>query len=233
MLNVIVKHAVNFPPIYNVLSRCWANVSQSFTNLINITFCGSYAKGCPVPPYWVRSESTGEYALKRCDADFMFTLKSDQIIVGFHGDSGRSVNAVIDTTCTRPGYLHLRRLNGDLIEKDILLRSKSSLLDQEMFEYHITVHGPAMMTDSYSKIEFIQPGKNTDYVHYFPCSVWPPQAESWIERERPSHWPSKETIQGIVKQGCAIVGSAHPLSAAEDRQFQFRFSFSFAELALF
>ena len=215
-----------------MLSRLWADAPLSFQNVINITFCGSYAEGCPVPLYWVRSESTGEYALKRCDADLMFTLKSDQIVVGFHGDSGRSVNAVIDTTCTRPGYLHLRCLNGDLIEKDILL-SKLSLFDLEMCEYQITLHGPATMTDSYTEIEFIHPVKNTDYVHYFPCSVWPPQAESWIKRERPSHWPTKETIHKIVEQGCAIVGSAHPLSAAEDKQFQFRFSFSFAEIALF
>ena len=92
-------------------------------------------------------------------------------------------------------------------------------------------HGPATATINDDSLESPMHSKQFDLVYYFPCSVWPPQARSWIERERPSQWPSQDTIQRIVSQGCGIVKTAHPLSS--DPDFEYRFSFSLAEVRLF
>ena len=73
--------------------------------------------------------------------------------------------------------------------------------------------------------------QDNDAVFFYSCPSWPPLAQTWIDRERRSKWPSKEIIREIVSKGCRIVHKSHPSSTDPDAEF--RFSFSVAELILF
>ena len=91
-------------------------------------------------------------------------------------------------------------------------------------------HGPAReFSHSYRK----PAGSITsfDAVPYYSCSSWPPIAKAWIDRKHLCNWPSKETIQTIVSEGCRIVHKPHAMS--QDKETVFRFSFSLAEIILF
>jgi len=45
--------------------------------------------------------------------------------------------------------------------------------------------------------------KSVDLVFAFRCPQWPSAAREWVNRKR--HWPTPETIHGIIQQGCAAV----------------------------
>ena len=61
---------------------------------------------------------------------------------------------------------------------------------------------------------------------------WPPEAAPWINRHRPSNWPTRETVERIISMGCSVVPKPHPLNR-RTTNIEFRFSFSNAEKILF
>lgn len=63
-----------------------------------------------------------------------------------------------------------------------------------------------------------------------PVFGWPPIAMEWLTRDRARSWPSPETVQKIVKDGCQCVATGHPSSDTKDHEWQL--SFSAAECAL-
>ena len=69
---------------------------------------------------------------------------------------------------------------------------------------------------------------DVDFVTSHPCHDWPKQAEEWVDRLRPSGWPSKQLIHHIVSDGCHVVPVAHPHSSFP--LFDWRYSFSKAEV---
>ena len=222
----------------NVARQTYAAFSEDAQEIR--TVCGSYAEGCEIPQYWVRNHSTGEVVRKRCDVDVMIKSKSNKIyVVGFHADSETNVNTIINTRFTKPGYLRLHSIpfinaghqpidEADYAFLDITFPKSSFSEPSDAVSYQ---NGPAMATVNCSYVESTLISNKFDLVHYLPCSVWPPQAESWIERERPSHWPTQEMVRFIVSQGCGIVKKAHPSSLKP--KIEYRFSFSFAEVILF
>ena len=73
-------------------------------------------------------------------------------------------------------------------------------------------------------------GPGTDMVNSIHCAFWPNDASEWIERPRPSGWPTPHDVSSIVKFGCHLVAIGHPHS--ETRSLEWRISFSVAERTL-
>ena len=73
-------------------------------------------------------------------------------------------------------------------------------------------------------------GPGTDYVPSIHCAFWPDDASEWIERLRPSGWPTPHDVSSIVNFGCHLVPIGHPQS--ETRSLEWRISFSMAERTL-
>ena len=73
-------------------------------------------------------------------------------------------------------------------------------------------------------------GSGTDYVLSIHCAFWPNDASEWIERPRPSGWPTTHDVSSIVNFGCHLVAIGHPHS--DTRSLEWRISFSVAERTL-
>ena len=61
------------------------------------------------------------------------------------------------------------------------------------------------------------------------CPEWPQVALEWIERERPSGWPSQDIVQSIIADGCLIVPKSPTDSVTN---LEWRLSFCLAERKL-
>ena len=191
---------------------------------------GSFAEHCMLPTYYV--ETDGNTSLKKqSDIDVMI-YKGYK--VGFDMNES-NIYATVDTEKSRPGYLKLRELGTGRLcswtetsphkEPNPSIKNKFfPSFDPRHLQYF--PHGPATLIN-YDFADF----NEIDSVPYLSCASWPPIATAWIDRERPSNWPSKEKIQTIVSKGCRVVHKPHELS--KDKETEFRFSFSEAELILF
>ena len=203
---------------------------------------GSDPEGCQLPPYWAKNLSTGTYELKESDVDLMTPAMNCLFSgsVGFNRKEGTC--AIIETKHTSPGYLRLLDFEGKyLLSKynttqffDIfpleLLQSNLSQIPNLVATSSVHQNGPAISITSDGPL-FFQHYKH-DYVTHYPCPSWPPEAEPWINRHRPSNWPTRETVRRIVSMGCSVVAKPHPLNN-RTANIEFRFSFSNAEKILF
>ena len=70
----------------------------------------------------------------------------------------------------------------------------------------------------------------TDMVPSIHCAFWPDDASEWIERPRPSGWPTPRDVSSIVNFGCHLVAIGHPQS--DTKSLEWRISFSIAERTL-
>ena len=209
-------------------SSCQTCSLNLFTEtIVNLThqYCGSFAENCMLPIFYIHTD--GNLSVKkRSDIDIMMAQPRGK--VGFDVTES-NIFARIDTGISRPGFLRLR----DLESGGWLVLNHSDFENSRLYSeflhpdvLHSTQQGPASST----KMNGLNLN-DVDRVPYFSCSSWPPIAKSWIDRERPSNWPSKETIQTIVSKGCRIVHMRH--EQMQEKQTEFRFSFSEAELILF
>ena len=195
---------------------CYMKLRLEIGMHLNSQISGSVAENCMPPIFYLQTD--GNDSIQKCsDLDLMIDLG---LIFGFDVNDPNTF-ATVDTDKSRPGYLRLRkRGTGQLwcyFEEIDASRKK---------RYPLYSHGPAisMKCDSTKLSE-------TDHVPYLSCSSWPPIAKSWIDRKRPSNWPSKETIQTIVSKGCRVVPKPHGRSGEDETEW--RFSFSEAEGILF
>ena len=198
---------------------------------------GSVAEGCMLPTFLFQHEFNK--AIKKwSDIDIMYDAGRQ---VGFSTEIiERNIFATIETdnNC-RPGYFKLRvagtgeifRLsdNMEFLANPEELRIRDRLVEQILPSHFETTstHGPAKTSTTCGHSEI----PNLDEVYYFSCSSWPPIAQTWVDRERSSKWPSTEIIRDIVSKGCRIVHKPH--RSSRDPDAEFRFSFSEAELILF
>ena len=188
---------------------------------------GSFAENCMLPVFYVQTD--GNYSVKKCSDIDLMIHKGQKI--GFDVNQS-NIYATVYTDESRPGYLQLRHVETGRVCVFVVYRSlkmDGPAMDDVFINLryaHFSQHGPASLISNY-----FASLNDVDSVGYFSCSTWPPIAKSWIDRKRPSNWPSKETIQTIVSKGCRIVHKPHELSAVVDAEF--RFSFSEAELILF
>ena len=197
------------------------------------TSYGSFGEGCMLPTFFVQNQ-LNEKIRKCSDIDIMHNSGRR---IGFNTYIESNIFATIESDNCRPGYLRLRvagngkifRLsnNMEFLDDNNPLRIRSRNIEDAftyLFKENFT-NGPATTRLSYGDTP------NFDTVYYFSCSSWPPIAQTWVDRERRSKWPSKEIIREIVSKGCRIVHKPHPSSRDPDAEF--RFSFSVAELILF
>ena len=157
---------------------------------------GSFAEDCPLFPFFVGNKLKGTYEIKRSDFDFMLRDHKDPFPVGFDPKNEPNIRAVIETNTTQPGYLRLRNLEsnnyikkGDSETGYCIEQAAWLQMEIKMIRLILQHRNP----DLYSGCP-----NNCDVVLYYPCEVWPPQAECWITRKRLSNWPTKEIIQEIV-----------------------------------
>ncbi len=71
---------------------------------------------------------------------------------------------------------------------------------------------------------------SVDNVVCWELPFWPEIANSWLSDERRKHWPAREIVQEIVRQGCHIVPKS-PTTLVEGNT-EWRLSFSAAERIL-
>jgi hypothetical protein len=75
-----------------------------------------------------------------------------------------------------------------------------------------------------------------------PCKTWPSCASKWSLRDRPSGWPPRELIDGVIQDGCHLVPKYDPLGRKDSSEgaaggdatplTSWRYSFSLAEKTL-
>ena len=192
----------------------------------DLQFSGSLAENCMLPIFYIQTDA--HYSVKKCsDFDMMFYLGYK---VGFDVNDSNIISTV-DTDKSRPGYLRIRekgigRLFGWLENTSDSSTKNIFFQNSHHGDTKYSQHGPATsITHTFNSMSEI------DKVPYLLCPSWPPIAKSWIDRIRPSNWPSKETIQTIVSKGCRVVLKPHEPSGEDETEF--RFSFSESERILF
>ena len=91
------------------------------------------------------------------------------------------------------------------------------------------LNGPAM-TSLYNK-NFPSAGEQ-DSVPAFRCPIWPEHARNFMNRTKPSGWPSNDLLYKIESKGCHLVAAGIPGNNYDENELVWRLSFSAAELEL-
>ena len=216
-------------------SKCCDACKMAVFERFHQSIFGSFAEGCMLPTFFVPHNELNKGIKKCSDIDVMHVVKRR---VGFNTKIESNIFATIETDNCRPGYLRLKvaengktfRLSENIesLDANHTFRINNRKIEDSfssLYDKTIT-NGPAT-----TRIFMSSKTPNIDEVYCFNCSSWPPVAQTWVDRERRSKWPSKEIIRYIVSKGCHIVHKAHPSSRDSDAEF--RFSFSEAELILF
>ena len=149
-----------------------------------------------------------------------------------------------------PGYVYLAfaytltksDVDGKYLVKYVERSDTPTFLDHDLYMYFTRstdprataeIHGPAHKT-KHDLTAFSGLILHTDAVPCIRCFKWPPQATDWPTRYRIHGWPNKATIDAVVRNGCDVVGVAHPLCKGDQwmAKYQWRLSFSRAEVTL-
>ena len=171
---------------------------------------------------------------KTADVD---TMISNNCPVGFNLATEPDIGAVVDTDASPPGYLRLKVVS-DLTVSDLCLNQSitNGLIETYAKNQYFTYCRTAKSFDGLNRIvvsslNWVGPAMNwkwgndqyeQDMVLFFPCSKWPPTAMSWIDRARPSSWPSTDAVQKVITSGCRIVSANHDeLSSQKTQNFDF------------
>jgi hypothetical protein len=123
---------------------------------------------------------------------------------------------------TSPGFCMLKYLTGPIFSEDVYFAdsenqeyfSSSKFLNKclENSPSNSYTHGPVVVTDCLRT------------TIAFPVFGWPAAASEWLTRDRPRSWPSPDTVQKIMTDGCQCVATGHPLSDTTDHEWQLCFS---------
>lgn len=153
---------------------------------------------------------------------------------------------IMDTVGVKPGFTKLYMGLGDrkvqmqkidtfataLIRVNDRLYLSSLAFRDEYIHYfkrtvhHAVAHGPCATFkhgDQDKVLEF-------DIMLCFSGTVWPPEAEEWLQRRRINNWPCRELVSNIVKDGFLVVPIGNPKSV--EGHMEWRISFSLAEKKL-
>ena len=176
------------------------------------------------------------------DVDLMVVALHKPVIT--EGQETAESVGVIEADDTHKGYIRIRMLHPEssaykipktgtqefYLSSTAIMRDFEEGLLAKLTQDFIEIlwRGPAITVYEHEKIK-----RNTidlDSVMALPCPEWPGEAAYWLTRHRPSGWPEKQLIQGIVAAGCHIVPTSHSQSVNPDAEW--RYSFSVAERTL-
>jgi len=186
------------------------------------------------------------------DADFMYHFSSELAIPQWHPpptqlptdfENRVKVYEIVDSHV--PGYAYLSLtyiLSRDMHTGNYIIAeyvsSANATLNTELHLFddcEAEIHGPAYMLVKHS-IPYLFRGLGImiDTVPCVHCFVWPPQAADWLKRDRGNGWPDSVTVDGVVSNGCDLVGVAHRHCREDEwmSKHQWRLSFSRAEVVL-
>lgn len=218
---------------------------SSFTNVQS----GSLAEKLYLPSLKAADETGSSWLSYEADLDVMFIPQKVVIWdskVEDTRESGKDavsceIIAYIEDTET-PGYIKLRvnntcksKLPDEILEigegRDVVYISSSKF--SRLFGKHLSKTeetGPSQFIASEHIQHMSSFGimKSVDLVFAFRCPQWPSAAREWVNRKR--HWPTSETVHGIIQQGCAAVAKGFAESASS--HLEWRLSFSLAEVLL-
>ena len=204
--------------------------------------------------YFTGSKAEG-LDLPGSDNDYMFDINdiiinNIKVVQSLHESPAPSLYWVfyLCTDNTPPGFAFLRCIKpGTSPIINIAIQSvngqlylSSSLMAEGLFSctkmYHLFniphITKTARQGPSIEHWDiFDNPSESgTDMVPSIHCAFWPKDASEWIERPRPSGWPTPHDVSSIVNFGCHLVAIGHPHS--ETRSLEWRISFSVAERTL-
>jgi len=205
---------------------------SSFTNLQS----GSLAEKLYLPSLKAADETGSSWLNYEADLDIMFIPQKVVIWdskVEEAEESGKDVIsseiiAYIEDTET-PRYIKLRvnnscklKLPDEILEtddgKDVVYISSSKF--SALFGKHLSKTeeaGPSQLitSDHIQQTSSFGIMKSVDLVFAFRCPQWPSAAGEWVNRKR--HWPSPETIHGIIQQGSNVVAKGFAGNIHESR----------------
>ncbi|KAK3092606.1 hypothetical protein FSP39_004887 [Pinctada imbricata] len=173
------------------------------------------------------SGSLGEgVAYPESDDDVMFSLTNTRIVMTYR-EATRNGDALMVPSESSPGYCRLLDMKGSHPDDVIHMIQGMPFVSSSLFKQRFAmegqyIHGPCQ-SGSIGFQEF-------DFAYCIPCSAWPDIAKIWVVRERSNGWPSCETIQNIINNGCHVVPIGDADSPYADHEW--RVSFSVAERTL-
>ncbi|KAK3093533.1 hypothetical protein FSP39_016893 [Pinctada imbricata] len=173
------------------------------------------------------SGSLGEgVAYPESDDDLMIS-QIDYRVVTTYREATQARDALMVPSEFSPGYCLLLDAKGSYPDYFIHTIHEmpfvSSTLWKQYFTYEgLHIHGPCQ-SETVGTMEY-------DYANCIPCFTWPDIANDWVIRERSYSWPSCETIQNIIHNGCHVVPIGDADSPYVDHEW--RISFSIAERTL-
>lgn len=205
----------------------------------SFSLVGSGGQGLAMPSLQFRYTNLPKGVPHAVDpiSDIDIMLSSLHFVMDKHPHSqSKCVVGYSETNKTHPGYLRVVITdNAQHLDrswwKDIVVDGEpvqylgNSMLTGD--QHPFTQNGPAALYSSKTYPFMMEQESGVDIVRALKCSTWP--AKDWTTRNRPSGWPSDETLAKIESEGCHIVGKIHPLTKGPDAETEFRYSFSEAE----
>lgn len=206
---------------------------SSFTNVQS----GSLAEKLYLPSLKAADETGSSWLSYEADLDVMFIPQKVVIWdskVEDNRESGKDaisseIIAYVEDTET-PGYIKLRvnntcksKLPDEILEsgegRDVVYMSSSKF--SGLFGKHLSKTeetGPSQFIASEHIQHMSSFGimKSVDLVFAFRCPQWPSAAREWVNRKR--YWPTSETVDGIIQQGCAAVAKGFAGNIHESRE---------------
>ena len=150
------------------------------------------------------------------------------------GESGKDaisseIIAYIEDTET-PGYIKLQvnntcksKLPDEILEigegRDVVYISSSKfsgLFGKQLSKTEETGPSQFIASEHIQHMSSFGIMKSVDLVFAFRCPQWPSAAREWVNRKR--HWPTSETVHGIIQQGCAAVAKGFAGNIHDSRE---------------
>ncbi|KAK3093930.1 hypothetical protein FSP39_021921 [Pinctada imbricata] len=173
------------------------------------------------------SGSFGEgVAYPGSDDDVMFSLMNYRVVKTYR-EATRAGDVLMVPSEFSPGYCRLLDVKGSYPDNSICTIHDMPFVSSSIWKQHFTVegqhiHGPCQSGTVGTSVY--------DLAYCIPCYTWPDIAKDWVIRERSYSWPSCETIQRIIYNGCHVVPIGDADSPYADHEW--RISFSVAERTL-
>ena len=242
-----LQHNINDDHIH--IQNVILSGTKSFQKDVDFLFSGSSFEKLTVPYCVKRQEVRDRGQMPEYtgpDVDMMIVLKFMQV-----GDKGEGFQLELDYTNCHPGFARVRVLTPnargpfktetvteDGETKSYLQRGNVIGYLSEQFAANldpgdeVESHGPAITRkERWSSKDILWAMEHEmDLVFTIICPKWPQVAQEWVDRRRDGVWPSRETIETIVSNGCHMVAIDHALSA--QKGYEWRMSFSAGEKRL-
>ncbi|KAK3092678.1 hypothetical protein FSP39_005812 [Pinctada imbricata] len=173
------------------------------------------------------SGSIGEgVAYPKSDDDLMLSQMNCRVVMTYR-EATRAGDLLMVLSEFCPGYCRLLDVKGSYPDYFVYTIHEMPFVSSTLWKQYFTgegehIHGPCQSrTIGYGEY---------DIAVCIPCCTWPDIANDWVIRERPYSWPSCETIQNIIHNGCHVVPIGDADSPYADHEW--RISFSVAERTL-